>query len=48
MIDAGEIEASHNTVLVLDEVSQIAPRPMLKSLELQARTVVAVVAADIR
>jgi hypothetical protein len=48
MIDAGEIEASHNTVLVLDEVSQIAPRPMLKLLELQARTVVAVVAADIR
>jgi hypothetical protein len=38
MIDAGEIEASHNTVLVLDEVSQIAPRPMLKLLELQART----------
>jgi hypothetical protein len=48
MIDAGELAASHNTVLVLDEVSQIAPRPMLKLLELQARTVVAVVAADIR
>ena len=38
MIEAGEFNASRNTVLVLDEVSQIGPRPMLKLLELQART----------
>src|SRR5271166_4624417 len=38
MIEAGELQASRNTVLVLDEVSQIAPRPMLKLLQLQART----------
>jgi TrwC relaxase/AAA domain len=38
MIDAGELEASPNTVLVLDEVSQIAPRAILRLLELQART----------
>jgi hypothetical protein len=38
MIETGELQASSNTVLVLDEVSQIAPRPMLKLLELQART----------
>lgn len=38
MIETGELEASRNTVLVLDELSQIAPRPMLKLLELQART----------
>src|SRR5260370_24555580 len=38
MIEPGELQASRNTVLVLDEVSQIAPRPMLKLLELQART----------
>ncbi len=38
MIEAGEFKASRNTVLVLDEVSQIGPRPMLKLLELQART----------
>ena len=37
MIEAGEFNASRNTVLVLDEVSQIGPRPMLKLLELQAR-----------
>jgi len=37
MIETGELEASRNTVLVLDELSQIAPRPMLKLLELQAR-----------
>jgi len=38
MIESGEFTASRNTVLVLDEVSQIAPRPMLKLLELQAGT----------
>ena len=38
MIEAGEFAADRNTVLVLDEVSQIGPRPMLKLLELQART----------
>ena len=38
MIEAGDFRASRNTVLVLDEVSQIGPRPMLKLLELQART----------
>jgi hypothetical protein len=38
MIEAGEFKASRNTVLVLDEASQIGPRPMLKLLELQART----------
>src|SRR5260370_7714991 len=38
MIEPGELQATRNTVLVLDEVSQIAPRPMLKLLELQART----------
>jgi AAA domain len=38
MIETGELQASRNTVLVLDEVSQIAPRPMLKLLEVQART----------
>src|SRR6516162_41626 len=38
MIETGELRPSRNTVLVLDEVSQIAPRPMLRLLELQART----------
>ena len=38
MIETGEFQADRNTVLVLDEVSQIGPRPMLKLLELQART----------
>jgi len=38
MVERGEFEASRNTVLVLDEVSQIGPRPMLKLLELQAKT----------
>ncbi len=38
IIEAGEFKASRNTVLVIDEVSQIGPRPMLKLLELQART----------
>ncbi|MCL2430828.1 MAG: relaxase domain-containing protein, partial [Alphaproteobacteria bacterium] len=38
IIDRDEFKANRNTVLVLDEVSQIGPRPMLKLLELQART----------
>ncbi len=38
MIESGEFKASRNTVLVMDEASQIGPRPMLKLLELQART----------
>ena len=41
MLDAiasGEFTPTRNTVLVIDEVSQIAPRPMLQLLELQART----------
>jgi hypothetical protein len=38
MIESGDFRADRNTVLVLDEVSQIGPRPMLKLLELQART----------
>lgn len=38
MIEAGDFKPSSNTVLILDEVSQIGPRPMLKLLELQART----------
>jgi hypothetical protein len=42
MIEAGEFKASRNTVLVLDEVSQIGPRPMLKLLELQQRTGMAI------
>jgi len=33
----GRIALSRNTVLVIDEVSQIAPRPFLKLLELQAK-----------
>ena len=38
MIDRGDITVSRNTVLVIDEVSQVGPRPLLKLLELQART----------
>ena len=38
LIASGEFRADKNTVLVLDEASQIGPRPMLKLLELQART----------
>lgn len=37
-IDSGRFQPTRNTVLVIDEVSQIGPRPMLKLLELQART----------
>ena len=38
MIDRGDVTVSRNTVLVIDEVSQAGPRPLLKLLELQART----------
>jgi len=38
MIDRGDITVSRNTVLVIDEVSQVGPLPLLKLLELQART----------
>ena len=38
MIETGEFIADRNTVLVLDEVSQIGPRPPLQLLQLQART----------
>ena len=38
MIDSGEFKATRNTVLVLDEASQIGPRPLLKLFELQAKT----------
>jgi len=37
-IESGELQPDHNTVLVLDEVSQIGPRSLLRLLELQAQT----------
>jgi len=37
-VEKGEIALTQNTILVIDEISQIAPRPMLQLLELQART----------
>jgi hypothetical protein len=37
-IDTGEFRPDAKTVLVVDEISQIGPRPMLKLLELQHRT----------
>jgi hypothetical protein len=37
-IDSGEFQADEKTVLVVDEISQIGPRPMLTLLELQSRT----------
>ena len=42
MIESGDFHADRNTVLVLDEASQIGPRPMVKLLELQARTGMAI------
>ncbi len=36
-VEDGRIALSRNTVLVIDEVSQIAPRPFLKLLEAQAK-----------
>lgn len=38
MAESGEWTPTRNTVLVLDEASQIGPRPMLQVLELQVRT----------
>ena len=35
---SGEFMPTRNTILVIDEISQIAPRPMLRLLELQAET----------
>jgi hypothetical protein len=37
-IEKGEFQPGRNTVLVLDEASQIGPRSLLKLMELQART----------
>lgn len=37
-VESGEFQPSWNTVLVLDEASQIGPRSLLKLLELQVRT----------
>ncbi|TPG55934.1 conjugal transfer protein TraA [Roseomonas nepalensis] len=37
-IASGEFVPTRNTVLVVDEISQVAPRAMLKLLEAQART----------
>ena len=37
-IDTGEFRPDAKTVLVVDEISQIGPRPMLRLLELQAET----------
>ncbi|WP_312030534.1 AAA family ATPase [Methylosinus sp. H3A] len=37
-VDAGEFMPTRNTILIIDEISQIAPRPMLRLLELQAET----------
>jgi hypothetical protein len=37
-IDTGEFRPDARTVLVVDEISQIGPRPMLRLLELQAET----------
>ena len=36
-VEAQKVPLSENTVLVIDEISQIAPRPFLRLLELQAR-----------
>ncbi|MCW8309185.1 relaxase domain-containing protein [Acidiphilium sp. PA] len=38
MVDRGELDLNERTVLIVDEVSQIAPRQFLKLLELRART----------
>jgi AAA domain len=36
-VAAGKVQLSENTVLVIDEISQIAPRPFLRLLELQEK-----------
>src|SRR5208337_1773890 len=38
MVGRGELRPTRNTVLVIDEVSQVGPRQLLALLELQART----------
>jgi hypothetical protein len=38
MLQNGDLKPTRNTVLVLDEASQIGPRPLLKLLEIQANT----------
>ena len=42
MVGRGELSIDSRTVLIVDEVSQIAPKPFLKLLELQARTGMAI------
>ena len=37
-IEEGRFEASRNTVVIIDEISQVAPRAMLALLDLQRRT----------
>ena len=37
-VESGEVRPTRNTVLVLDEASQIGPRSLLKLLELQTRS----------
>ena len=37
-VESGELQPTRNTILVLDEASQIGPRSLLKLLELQVRT----------
>jgi hypothetical protein len=37
-IESGEFKASRNTVLVIDEISQVAPRALLALLQLQRET----------
>ena len=37
-LESGEFRATRNTVLVIDEISQVAPRAMLALLDLQRRT----------
>lgn len=38
LIESGKLRPTRNTVLLVDETSQIGPRPLLKLLEVQART----------
>jgi hypothetical protein len=37
-LETGEFQPTRNTVLVIDEASQVGPRPLLKLLEVQAGT----------
>jgi TrwC relaxase/AAA domain len=38
MVDRSELVIDNRTVLIVDEISQIAPKPFLRLLELQAKT----------